>query len=81
VDPGWTPVTSVSDRAEREVPMPEGTEVASGGVGSGRKKIQVILPEELDRRLDTVAGKARITKSELIRQVLFATIEDLENAA
>lgn len=56
--------------------MPEGTETASGEAGTGRKKIQVILPEELDRRLDAVAGQARVTKSELIRQILSAALED-----
>ena len=44
--------------------------------GGGRKKIQVILPEELDRRLDTVAGQARVTKSELIRQILSAALDE-----
>lgn len=47
-----------------------------GGAGGGRKKIQVILPEELDRRLDAVAGEARVTKSELIRQILSAALAD-----
>jgi metal-responsive CopG/Arc/MetJ family transcriptional regulator len=56
--------------------MPEGTELSSGDAGTGRKKIQVILPEALDRRLDSVAGQARITKSELIRQILSAALED-----
>ena len=56
--------------------MPEGTELSSGDAGTGRKKIQVILPEDLDRRLDAVAGQARITKSELIRQILSAALED-----
>jgi metal-responsive CopG/Arc/MetJ family transcriptional regulator len=56
--------------------MPEGTELPSGDSGTGKKKIQVILPEDLDRRLDTVAGQARITKSELIRQILSAALED-----
>ena len=67
---------SVSDRAEREELMPDGTEAATGSAGSGRKKIQVILPEELDRRLDSVASEARITKSELIRQILSAALEE-----
>ena len=56
--------------------MPEGRESALGDAGTGRKKIQVILPEELDRRLDAVAGQARVTKSELIRQILFAALEE-----
>ena len=56
--------------------MPEGTGLSSGDVGTGRKKIQVILPEELDRRLDSVAGQARVTKSELIRQILSAALEE-----
>ena len=56
--------------------MPAGTELSSGETGTGRKKIQVILPEELDRRLDAVAGQARVTKSELIRQILSAALED-----
>jgi metal-responsive CopG/Arc/MetJ family transcriptional regulator len=56
--------------------MPEGTEMTGGDTGGGRKKIQVILPEELDRRLDTVAGQARVTKSELIRQILAAALDD-----
>ena len=56
--------------------MPEGSEAASGESGTGRKKIQVILPEELDRRLDAVAGQARVTKSELIRQILSAALEE-----
>jgi Ribbon-helix-helix protein, copG family len=61
---------------EREERMPEGTEATSGEAGTGRKKIQVILPEELDRRLDAVAGQARVTKSELIRQILSAALEE-----
>jgi hypothetical protein len=65
---------------EREERMPEGTEATSGDAGTaerqGRKKIQVILPEELDRRLDAVAGQARVTKSELIRQILSAALEE-----
>ena len=65
-----------AERAEGEERMPEGTELSSGDTGTGRKKIQVILPEELDRRLDTVAGQARVTKSELIRQILSAALED-----
>lgn len=56
--------------------MPEGREATSGEAGAGRKKIQVILPEDLDRRLDAVAGQARVTKSELIRQILSAALED-----
>ncbi len=56
--------------------MLEGRESALGDAGTGRKKIQVILPEELDRRLDAVAGQARVTKSELIRQILFAALEE-----
>jgi metal-responsive CopG/Arc/MetJ family transcriptional regulator len=44
--------------------------------GGARKKIQVILPEDLDRRLDLVAGQARVTKSELIRQILSAALEE-----
>ena len=56
--------------------MSEGSESALGDTGTGRKKIQVILPEELDRRLDAVAGQARVTKSELIRQILFAALEE-----
>lgn len=56
--------------------MSEGTESAPGAAGPGRKKIQVIVPEELDRRLDVVADQARITKSELIRQILSAALED-----
>jgi hypothetical protein len=59
---------------EREERMPEGTEPTSGE--TGRKKIQVILPAELDRRLDAVAGQARVTKSELIRQILSAALEE-----
>jgi predicted DNA-binding protein len=61
--------------------MSEGTEAASSGAGGGRKKIQVILPEELDRRLDAIAGQAGVTKSELIRQILSATIAELEGTA
>lgn len=56
--------------------MPEVREATSGEAGMGRKKIQVILPEDLDRRLDTVAGQARVTKSELIRQILSAALEE-----
>jgi metal-responsive CopG/Arc/MetJ family transcriptional regulator len=56
--------------------MPEGTEMTGSDTGGGRKKIQVILPEELDRRLDTVAGQARVTKSELIRQILAAALDE-----
>jgi metal-responsive CopG/Arc/MetJ family transcriptional regulator len=56
--------------------MSEGTDLSPGDTGTGRKKIQVILPEDLDRRLDSVAGQARITKSELIRQILSAALED-----
>jgi metal-responsive CopG/Arc/MetJ family transcriptional regulator len=56
--------------------MSEGMGLSPGDTGTGRKKIQVILPEDLDRRLDTVAGQARITKSELIRQILSAALED-----
>ena len=56
--------------------MPEDREATSGEAGTGRKKIQVILPEALDRRLDAVAGQARVTKSELIRQILSAALED-----
>jgi metal-responsive CopG/Arc/MetJ family transcriptional regulator len=56
--------------------MPEGQEATSGDAGTGRKKIQVILPEDLDRRLDAVAGQARVTKSELIRQILSAALEE-----
>jgi metal-responsive CopG/Arc/MetJ family transcriptional regulator len=56
--------------------MPEGTQMTSGDAATGRKKIQVIVPEELDRRLDAVAGEARITKSELIRQILSAALEE-----
>jgi hypothetical protein len=67
---------SSAEYAEGEECMPEGTEPSSGDAATGRKKIQVILPEELDRRLDAVAGQARITKSELIRQILSAAIED-----
>jgi predicted DNA-binding protein len=61
--------------------MPEGTGLSSGDAGTGRKKIQVILPVELDQRLDAVAGQAGVTKSELIRQILSATLADLENAS
>ncbi len=60
--------------------MPEGTESASAGAGDGKKKIQVILPEELDRKLDVAAGRAGITKSRLIREILSATIEEIEKA-
>jgi metal-responsive CopG/Arc/MetJ family transcriptional regulator len=56
--------------------MPIGTEMTGSDTGGGRKKIQVILPEELDRRLDMVAGQARVTKSELIRQILSAALEE-----
>ncbi len=56
--------------------MPEGAQMTSGDTGTGRKKIQVILSEDLDRRLDAVAGEARVTKSELIRQILSAALED-----
>jgi metal-responsive CopG/Arc/MetJ family transcriptional regulator len=56
--------------------MPAGTEMTGSDTGGGRKKIQVILPEELDRRLDMVAGQARVTKSELIRQILSAALEE-----
>ena len=56
--------------------MPEGTALSPGDMGTGRKKIQVMLPEELDRRLDAIAGQARVTKSELIRQILSAALED-----
>jgi metal-responsive CopG/Arc/MetJ family transcriptional regulator len=56
--------------------MPVGTEMTGSDTGGGRKKIQVILPEELDRRLDMVAGQARVTKSELIRQILSAALEE-----
>ena len=62
--------------AESEERMPEGTELTSGESGTGRKKIQVIVPVDLDRRLDAVAGQARVTKSELIRQILSAALED-----
>jgi metal-responsive CopG/Arc/MetJ family transcriptional regulator len=56
--------------------MPEGMETTGADTGSGRKKIQVILPVDLDQRLDAVAGQARITKSELIRQILSAALEE-----
>jgi predicted DNA-binding protein len=56
--------------------MPDGTE--SAGAGDAKKKIQVILPEELDRKLDAAAGRAGITKSRLIREILSATIEEIE---
>lgn len=59
--------------------MPEETG-ATGGETGGRKKIQLILPVELDQRLDNAASQARITKSELIRQILSATIADIEGA-
>jgi hypothetical protein len=36
----------------------------------------VIIPDELDRRLDTVAAEARVTKSELIRQILAAALAE-----
>ena len=57
--------------------MPEGTGASGSDTAGGRKKIQVILPEELDRRLDAVAGQARVTKSELIRQILSAALEEV----
>ena len=57
--------------------MSEGTEPAGSDTAGGRKKIQVILPKELDRRLDIVAVQARVTKSELIRQILSAALEEV----
>ena len=57
--------------------MSEGTGPAGSDTPGGRKKIQVILPEELDRRLDMVAVQARVTKSELIRQILSAALEEV----
>jgi predicted DNA-binding protein len=58
--------------------MSEGTDSASAGAVDVKKKIQVILPEELDRKLDAAAGRAGITKSRLIREILSATIEEIE---
>lgn len=55
--------------------MPAGTETASVDAAA-RKKLQVIVPEDLDRRLDAVAGQAKVTKSELIRQILSAALEE-----
>jgi predicted DNA-binding protein len=60
--------------------MAEDTGVMGSEAGGGRKKIQLVLPVELDRRLDQAASQARITKSELIRQILSATIADVEGA-
>lgn len=60
--------------------MTEETGATAAEAGGGRKKIQLILPVDLDRRLDDAASQARITKSELIRQILSATIADIESA-
>jgi predicted DNA-binding protein len=60
--------------------MTEETGATGGESSASRKKIQLILPVELDRRLDNLASRARITKSELIRQILSATIADVESS-
>ena len=39
-------------QTEREERMPQGTEMTGSDIGGGRKKIQVILPEELDRFME-----------------------------
>lgn len=69
-----------SHHLEGEERMTQETGATAAEAGSGRKKIQLILPVDLDRRLDNAASQAGITKSELIRQVLSATIDDIEGA-